>query len=147
MEQLLTDFKIFKENLLHIYKMSADKKVFFDLFNTKAEEFIKELTTSFPEIKQFSSFKSGFNFLKNLDPKKPQEIFNNYVYKEYKDYIVNRNEDFFLTNEIEITSTRKEYWLEFIDQIRFIWKSLDDSNKDVVWKYFHLLVALNEKCA
>ncbi len=130
-----------------MYKMSNDKKIFFDLFNAKAEEFIKELTTSFPDIKQFMSFKSGFNFLKNLDAKQPREIFNTYVYLEYKDYIIKRNEDFFLTNEIDITSKRKEYWLEFIDQIRIIWKSLDDANKDVIWKYFHLLIALNEKCA
>ena len=126
--------------------MAPDKKAYFDLFNAKAEEFIKELTTSFPDIKQFFSFKSGFTLLKNLDPKKPQEVFNVYVYNEYKSYIVERNEAFFLSNNIDITSDRKDYWLEFIENIRGIWKTLDTDNKEVIWKYFHILVALNEKC-
>lgn len=123
----------------------SDKKIYYDLFNAKAEEFIKELITSFPDIKQFASFKSGFNFIKNLDPKTPLDFFNNYVYATYKDHIIKRNEEFFLTTDIEISSS-KEYWVEFIDQIRLVWKTLDDANKDVVWKYFHVLVALNEKC-
>ena len=126
--------------------MAPDKKAYYDLFNSKAEEFIKELTTSFPDIKQFSSFKSGFMFLKNLDAKKPQEVFNTYVYNEYKTYIIERNEAFFLNNEIDITSSRKDYWLEFIENIRGIWVNLDSDNKEVIWKYFHILVALNEKC-
>jgi hypothetical protein len=121
-------------------------KVYVDLFNAKAEEFIKELTVSFPNIKQFQTFRSGFNLLKNLDKKKPQNVFNTYVYNEYKDYIVNRNEDFFLNNEVEIISTRKDQWLEFISNIRDIWKTLDEDNKDVIWKYFQILVTLNEKC-
>lgn len=125
---------------------SSDKKVFYELFNSKVEEFIGELITSFPNIKQFSSFRSGFNFLKNLDVKKPQEIFHNYVYNDYREYILKRNEDFFLTNEIEISSTRKEYWEEFIQNIRYIWKTLDGNNKDIIWKYFFVLVTLNEKC-
>jgi hypothetical protein len=120
--------------------------VYFDLFNSKAEEFIKELTTSFPDIKQFQTFRSGFSLLKNLDNKKPQDIFNTYVYIEYKDYILKRNEDFFLHNVVEFESTRKDQWLEFIANIRNIWKTLDEDNKDVIWKYFQVLVTLNEKC-
>ena len=125
--------------------MAPDKKVYCELFNAKADEFMKELGKSFPELKQISAFRSGFNLLKNLDVKKPQEVFNTYVYNEYKDYIVNKNEDFFLTNDVEITTDSKDYWLDFIKTIRGVWKSLDDENKDVVWKYFHVLVALNEK--
>jgi hypothetical protein len=121
-------------------------KVYIDLFNSKAEEFIKELTSSFPDIKQFQTFRSGFNLLKNLDKKKPQDVFNTYVYIEYKDYILQRNEVFFMNNDVEITSTRKDQWLEFISNIRDIWKTLDDDNKDVIWKYFQVLVTLNEKC-
>lgn len=125
----------------------SDKKIYYDLFNAKAEEFIKELATSFPEVKQFGSFRSGFNFIKNMDVKKPLDIFNSYVYANttYRDHILKRNEEFFLTTDLDITSS-KEYWFEFIDQIRKLWKTLDDANKDVVWKYFHVLVALNEKC-
>ena len=122
------------------------KGAFHDIFNLRAEEFIKDLTTSFPNIKQFVSFKSAFNLLKNLDKKKPQEVFNTYVYATYKDHILQRDEDFFMKTDIPISSERKDYWLDFIDNIRDIWVNLDDKNKDIIWKYFHVLVIANEKC-
>jgi hypothetical protein len=124
----------------------ANKGVYIDLFNEKTEEFLKELASSFPHIQQFSQFKSGFTFIKNLDKKQPQSIFNTYVYNKYKENILTENEEFFLTNEYDIVSERKEYWVEFIGNIRNIWKNLDTTNKDVIWKYFKVLVLLNEKC-
>ena len=123
------------------------KAIFFDRFNEKTDEFLKDLTTSFPDVEQFRYFRSGFNMLKNLDPKSPQRIFNTYVSTQYRDYILNKDESFFLNHEIEVSYTdRKEYWNEFIGYIKNIWKSLDDDNKDVIWKYFHVLVVLNDKC-
>lgn len=124
----------------------ASKAVYIDLFNEKTEEFLKELAGSFPEVQQFSQFKSGFSFLKNIDKKQPQQIFNTYVYNEFKEHIINENEAFFLTNEYDIKSERKEHWTEFIKNIRNIWCGLDKDNKDVIWKYFKVLVVLNEKC-
>jgi hypothetical protein len=123
-----------------------DKKIYIDMFNQKLEEFFKELCESFPEIKHFTYVKSGFAFWKNLDDRKPQEFFNNYVYTKYKDQIKNRNEDFFLETKYEIYSNSKEYWMEFIDNIRQIWATLDEDNKTVIWKYFMILIVLNEKC-
>lgn len=125
---------------------SQFKRTYIDLFNSKVEEFINELTTSFPEVKQFSSFKTGFTLLKNLDVTKPVSIYNNYVYSTYKDYIINKDEQFFLTNDVDLTkSGHVDYWQEFIDNIRCVWKQLDVDEKDVIWKYFHILTVLNEK--
>jgi hypothetical protein len=123
-----------------------DKKVYVGIFNTKLEEFFKELCEAFPEIKQFSSIKTGFTFWKNLDEKKPQEFFNSYVYNKYKDQILQQNEEFFMKTDYEIYSKSKEYWVEFIDNIRNIWTTLDEDNKLVIWKYFNILIVLNEKC-
>lgn len=123
------------------------KTAFFERFNEKTDEFIKDLTTSFPDIEQFRYFKSGFTMLKNFDPKSPQRIFNTYISTSYRDYILNRDESFFLDHDINVNaSERKEYWNEFISYIKEIWKGLDESNKDVIWKYFHVLLILNDKC-
>lgn len=122
-----------------------EKKAFCDIFNTKAEEFMKELVTSFPEVKQFVTIKSGFSLLKNLDPKKPQEVFNNLVYNKYKDRIMIKDEEFFLYTNFNIKE-HTDYWEEFIDNIGGIWKTLDNENKEIVWKYFHVLIVINEKC-
>lgn len=125
----------------------GDNKVYYELFNKKSEEFIKELMDAFPYIKQFGTFKSGFNFLKTLDARKPQSVFHNYVYKEYKEPLLQKNEKFFLTNEYDLTDAPKDdNWIDFIENIRAIWKILDAENKEAIWKHFHVLIALNEKC-
>lgn len=121
------------------------KQIFYDRFNEKTDEFIKDLMVAFPNVEQFKGFKSGFYMVKNLDPKTPQRIFETYVSSTYRDFILNKDESFFLSHEIELKS-HKDYWLEFIDYIKEIWKTLDDENKDVIWKYFHVLLVLSDKC-
>lgn len=124
----------------------STKKTYVELFNAKVEEFIRELTTSFPDIKQFSSFKAGFHLLKNLDVTKPVDIFDTYVCKTYKNKIIEKDETFFLTNEVDLTKTSYvDYWQDFIENIRLVWKELDNDEKDVIWKYFHILIVLNDK--
>lgn len=123
------------------------KTAFFERFNDKTEEFIKDLTASFPTIEQFKYFKSGFTMLRNFDPKSPQRIFNTYINSSYREYILNRDESFFLNHDIDVhSSERKEYWNEFINYIKDIWKTLDEDNKEIIWKYFHVLLVLNDKC-
>lgn len=124
----------------------ASKEIFYELFNEKVDEFFKDLIESFPTITEFKRFKSGLTLLRNVDPKSPQNIFSVYILSKYKDAFLKKDESVFLNQDIEIISKKKEYWLEFIDQIRMIWKTLDDSNKDIIWKYFHVLVVLSEKC-
>ncbi len=122
-----------------------DKKVYYDLFNTNAEEFLKEITSNFPDIKQFQIFKTSFTLMKSYDIKKPQEIFNSYVYEEYSDFLLRKDERFFLQANVNITSKRVEYWQEFIQNIRDIWVHLSKEDKEAIWEYFIILVKLNEK--
>lgn len=124
----------------------SSKDLYYNLFNEKAQEFLKEITTNFPEIKQFQVFKTSFTLMKSFDIKKPQEIFHSYVYEEYKDFIIRKDERFFLEANVNITSKRIEYWQEFIQNIRDLWKDLNLEDKNVIWQYFIILVKLNEKC-
>lgn len=127
------------------------KTIFFERFNEKCDEFCRDIITSFPNIEQFKHIKTGLNLIKNIDMKTPQRIFHNNIYNtHYRDFILTKNEEFFLTNEdfnIQYsTNDKKQYWDEFIDNIRLIWKTLSNEDKDIVWKYFHILVILSEKC-
>lgn len=122
------------------------KAVFYDRFNTICDEFFKDLITSYPDLEPFKHLRSGFTLVKNCDPKSPQRIFNSHVLTKYREHILSKNEDFFLTtNDIEITNGKKEYWHEFINYIKIIWKTLDNENKEIIWKYFHSLLILSDK--
>ena len=125
-----------------------NKSVFYERFNEKCDEFCKDIISSFPNIDQFKYIRSGLNLIKNLDVKSPQRIFHSNIYNsKYREYILTRNEEFFLTNDdFSIQSEKKEYWNEFIDNIRKVWQTLQVEDKDIVWKYFHVLLVLSEKC-
>ena len=128
--------------------MSANKLIFFERFNEKTYEFIKDLATAFPQVREFSEFKSGFSLLRNTTPQTPQKIFNNYVLSKYRDFLVRQDESFFLEEkEFGLKDDSKEYWFDFIQKLKSIWKDLDAENKQVIWKYFHVLILLSDKCA
>lgn len=120
---------------------------FYALFNEKLLEFAKELCEVFPDVGEFKRFRSGILMLQNLEPKTLENIFNTYVKSRYKEKIMVKDESFFLGHtEFEISSQRSDYWLSFIDQLKNLWQTLENDNKDVIWKYFHVLIVLSDKC-
>lgn len=126
----------------------SDKSVFINLFNQKAEEFCKDLVLTFPEVNEFKQLKSGLLLLKNVDEKKPREFFNNYVGVNFKQQIISKDESFFLTevqNHVQVGMENAQ-WQTVIALLRHLWATLNDDNKESIWKYFQVLVAINDKC-
>ena len=124
------------------------------LFNETADEFFKDLSEGFPALpeydvlrSEFATLKLGFNVLKTCDEKKPQRVYKDYVLSQYRQRILDEDETFFLeTNEYDITSKRKDYWLDLIGKIKIAWTSMDEENKKIIWRYFKLLTYLSDKC-
>ena len=125
----------------------ANKHIYHDLFNEKVDEFFKDLISAFPHLQEFISMKSCFTLVRNVDPKSPQTIFKNYVLHKYRDAILSKDEAFFMdTQTFEMWSSRKEYWGDFINHLKSIWKTLSKEEQETIWRYFHVLVVLSDKC-
>ena len=123
------------------------------LFNKQVDEFFRNIIDGFPSSpdydvvkKEFRSLKGGFGMLKTLDEKKPQVIFKEYIVNDYRDKIMNKDETFFLDKKYDITSSQKEYWVDFIKNIKTVWLSMNNDSKENMWKYFKILVILSDKC-
>lgn len=129
----------------------AGKSAFINMFNQKAEEFCRDLVNTFPEVAEFKQLKAALTLLKTLDEKKPREMFNMFVTDDLKSYILQKDESFFLNDFKDKMPTTAPVdaseWDRVIDLIRSLWGGLDAANKDVIWKYFQVLIALNDKCA
>lgn len=126
-----------------------NKDIFFSLFNEKLSEFFKDIIKLFPNIPEFNTFKNGLNFFIIADPrcKKPQNFFNNRILSKYREAIKTKDEKFFLDDEqFDINSLRRDYWIDFINQIKILWNTIDETNKDIIWKYFQVLMIINDKC-
>ena len=124
-----------------------DQQPYHEIFNCKAEEFFKDLVITFPEITEFKTFKAGFTLLRNFDPKCPREYFRKFVTEKYKDAVMSRDETFFLQEQnFGIMEEKKDYWVNCIKQLKNIWTTMDSHNKDIIWKYFQIMLILSDKC-
>jgi hypothetical protein len=122
--------------------------LYYDSFNSKALELFTDLSNSFPNLTEFKKLKTGLIMMSNIDVKSPERIFKKFISDKFRQQILSKDEEFFLKhNEYEIWSNRKDYWLDFISQIKDVWSTIDNDNKEIIWKYFHILIILSDKCA
>jgi hypothetical protein len=128
----------------------ADKLTFVRLFNQKAEEFCKDLVSTFPEVNEFKQLKAGMLLLKNLDEKKPREVFSQFMTNQFRESIMGRHESFFMNevheHVVQIDGVDISQWENIINLLRTLWVGLSEDNKDVIWKYFQVLIAVSDKC-
>ena len=122
-----------------------------NLFNVKLKEFINDLITVYPQDEDLYTFKTSISMLLLVNDKQVIKIFKDFVYPKYKDHILQRDENFFLTHDYtdDVNSVGQNESPEFTDQlivkIKSYWKTMTDDNKNVIWNYFTLLIKLVEK--
>lgn len=116
-------------------------------FNTQLERLVKDLITYFPESKDFKLFESSFLLLKQANPRKILELYKVHILCKYKQYILDKNESFFLQNDYNdvIAKNDNNYAELLMHRLKDNWSSIDDKNKETIWKYFQVLVVLAEK--
>jgi protein gp37 len=129
----------------------ADRLTFIRLFNQKAEEFCKDLVSTFPEVNEFKQLKSAMLLLKNLDEKKPREIFNNFMTQQFREKVSTRDESFFMNevhnHVVHVDGIDTSQWENIVNLLRTLWVGLSVENKESIWKYFQVLIAVCDKCA
>ena len=128
----------------------TNKEIICNLFNDKIIELMSSLISAFPDIEDFKLIRKGTILVATLDYKNPYKIFRDYVNIKYKEQILNKDETFFLNTvnydvHIQEDYQNKDYWNNFIEQLKKIWVTLNSENKDNIWKYFQILVALCNK--
>lgn len=96
-------------------------------------------------IKKLENIFAKLMLIKSTNSVLPIKLFHNSVMKPYGIYILTRNEDFFLNQNNLIDQIDEDQFDVFIDEIRNIWKLLDQSNKKVIWKYIILLCVICDK--
>lgn len=120
---------------------------FYNKFNEKMLEFSKDLCDGFPTVTEFSRLRTGILLLQNVEPKALERMFRSYVLTKYRNHLMNKDETFFLEHqEFEISSSRTDYWLGIIAELKSMWLTLTDDNKNIIWKYFQIMTILSDKC-
>ena len=111
-------------------------------FNKIVVKFLTDLHNILPEEKDIMVFQSQISVIEMIDPSKILKSFIEYAHP-YKDQIIKKDEDFFLkSGNIQ---GEEDFMSESI-HLKDLWKNkLSAKNKEVVWKYFQVMVILSEK--
>ena len=127
-----------------------DKNNIISVFNTQISSFINDLILVYPNDNDLYTFKTSMKMLLLVDEKKVINMFKEFVYSKYKVQIEKRDSDFFLQNNYDdiVAQTKTdtpEITAQLINKIKSYWISMSNENKEVVWKYFTVLIRLCEK--
>jgi len=116
-------------------------------FNLTVNNLISDLILVFPDYKYLSVFKEKFTILSKYNVRKPIEYFKSTVYCFHAE-IKAHNSDFFLKkdyiNDINVIQENQEWALDQVLNLKDLWKEITDSNKDIIWSYFNILIKLTE---
>ena len=117
-------------------------------FNTQLDRLLENLINYFPGNDNFKNFQTIFSLLKTTNPRKIMSLFKTYVTDKYKTQILDKNEEFFMKNKFEEEKSNiknDNYADDLIKQLKEHWSMIDEKNKEIIWKYFQVLVVLSEK--
>ena len=124
-------------------------------FNTQLENMLNDLLKLFPDFMEIKIFREKFLIAKKSNPKMILLVFLKYIYP-YKQYILDQNDDFFLSDNLtkNISNNKEiqkdgdvdnEYILTKALNIKQLWKRMDQVEKETLWMYFKVLIVLCER--
>jgi hypothetical protein len=111
-------------------------------FNKQVDNFLVALKKIFPERKEFSIFEAQMEGARMINKRIVIDSFITYVYP-FKGQIMNKDESFFLQEGN--VGVKKDYMSHALN-LKDLWlNSLRPENKEMVWKYFQVMILLAEK--
>jgi len=111
-------------------------------------EMLKDLSKVFPNDSDFRLYITSTRILLLANDKALRQIFHDQLVVPYEKKIMERDEAFFLEkdyNEYSNSADKGTDVNQIVSKLKGCWSSLNDENRDVVWKYLHLLLLLDKK--
>ena len=116
-------------------------------FNEQLFNLSKNLSELYSNDPDLELSKNTILILKNNNPRKLQVAFNTYIYK-FKKCIMDKDETFLLNNNFikDNIDNNIDYAEKIMNNLKKYWIYMDENSKENIWKYFQVLIVLNEKC-
>lgn len=117
---------------------------YLEKFNTTFNEFIDDLIKLFPLDADLRMYKNILLTTLCVDDKVLVNLFKDSVVDKYGPQLLAKDETFFLNNDYSEYSINEEYHA-IINKIRSYWKTMNEENRNIIWKYFKVLILLSKK--
>jgi hypothetical protein len=115
--------------------------IYINKFNDTFIEFIEDLVRIFPDDPEFFMYKIAIQNIINRDNTIIINLFDEHVVIPYGDRMLNKDNELFINNHY-ISNDRA---VEIIKKLQSCWIDISDDDKEIVWKYFKILILLNNK--
>ena len=120
-----------------------------EVFNNKLIEFAKDLIYIFPSVNDFHIFLTACEWSVCIDKYSPLSFFTCLVVEPFKEKIIKKDESFFLYESYDEYNEYMQHYghdLNLVNKLKKIWQTLDEKNKETIWKYMQVLLCLSLKC-
>ena len=124
---------------------STTPKTKLGFFNEKLTEFFRDLSFAFPEERDLQTALEYIEFAKKSNPKLVLDMFYENVYLGANEMIQKDDEQGVITFARETISKKYNEILPALAIFDKYWDSLDNQNRDTIWKYLKVLCILCEK--
>lgn len=118
---------------------------YLDKFNQTFREFADDVLKVFPHDDEFRMYNLALNAAVLLKPDIVINVFHEKVIVPFGDRILAKDETFFLNHEYDDVKNENEDASALIDKIKNYWVDMSPDDREVVWKYFRVLVHLGRK--
>lgn len=118
---------------------------YLDKFNQTFREFGDDILKVFPEDNEFRMYNLAIATAMLVNPEIVFNIFYDRVILPFGDRVLSKDESFFLNHDYDDVRGEHEEASAIIDKVKSYWKVMGDADREVVWKYFKVLVLLGKK--
>lgn len=116
-----------------------------DQFNKTFREFAADLIQCFPADADFKLYKAAIQASMLVNEEMVSRVFYNHVTVQYGSEILARNDSFFLSNNYDSYKSDFADADAIVNKVKGYWAGMSNDNKDIVWKYFGVLVKLSQR--
>ena len=107
------------------------------------------LCSMYPDDYDLNFTKDAIEKLKSYNPRKLQELFEQYV-AIYETQINNKEADFFLEKDIvnedlKVEADQSVKAMSIMDNLKKYWKHMDEKSQENIWQYLKVLILLNKR--
>jgi hypothetical protein len=124
-------------------------------FNSQLENMLNDLSSVFPDFIDIKVFREKYYLARSSNPRMIILTFLKYIYP-YKDKIVNKDEQFFLSDNLTKNITNNsdlqkdvnadnEFILTKALNLKTLWLDMNEQQKNTLWTYFKVLIVLSER--
>ncbi len=115
------------------------------VFCSQLVRFFEELADTFPEEREIRAAVEAIQSARKINPKLVLDMFVEHIVNDLREAIATENADYVILVGRQKIKTQFNEILPAIMIFEKHWPTLHEENKQVIWKYLKVLVALSDK--